>query len=226
MRTPLLDSSVRCMSMIATLSLASGASANLLANPGYESTAFTASSNVLANFAAYQGAWGILAGGITPATAGVTPADGAQMLCMVGAGQLITNTVQVVDVSSAAALIGTGSAVVNASALYNTNGGYSGAVGRLRARFYSGPSQSSLLGSSTLASFTLDSDPATWQQASIAAAIPVGTNWILYEVSYTGASLAGNTGFVDQSSMTIGAVPAPGALALLALAEVVGRRRR
>ena len=198
--------------------------ANLLANAGFETTAFTASSNVLGNFVGNQGTWGILAGGITPATAGVTPAGGAQMLCMVGAGQLSTMTVQAVDVSSYAALIGSGNAQLSASALFNTNGGYSGANGRLRVRFFSGPSQTSLVGSTSIASLILDATPATWEQASVSAVIPVNTTWIMYEVNFSGASLAGNTGFVDDASMTITAVPASGAIALVGLAGLLRRR--
>jgi hypothetical protein len=214
----------------ATLALASllaqEARANLLANSGFETTAFTASSNVLANFSANQGVWGILAGGITPATAGVTPCGGAQMLCMVGAGQLSTLTVQAVDVSSYAALIASGNAQISASALFNTNGGYSGANARLRARFFSGSTQSALLGSTGLANLILDSNPATWEQASVSAMIPVNTTWIVYEVNYNGLSLAGNTGFVDEAFMDITAVPTPGALALFGLAGFAARRRR
>ncbi|MFM7260412.1 MAG: hypothetical protein ACKO3W_07390 [bacterium] len=221
-----LRSVVTSTSLVTHAILVSDVHASLLTNPGFEMTAFTASSNVLGNFAANQGIWGILAGGITPATAGVTPAGGAQMLCMVGAGQLSTMTVQAVDVSSYAALIGSGNAQLSASALFNTNGGYSGANGRLRVRFFSGPSQTSLVGSTSIASLILDSTPATWEQASVSAVIPVNTTWIVYEVNYSGASLAGNTGFVDDASMTITAVPAPGAIALLGFAGFIGRRRR
>jgi hypothetical protein len=200
---------------LATL-LAQEARANLLMNSGFETTAFTASSNVLGNFSGNQGVWGILAGGITPATAGVTPCGGAQMLCMVGAGQLSTLTVQAVDVSSYAALIASGSAQISASALFNTNGGYTGANARLRARFFS----------AGLANLILDSNPATWEQASVSAMIPVNTTWIVYEVNYNGLSLAGNTGFVDEAFMDITAVPTPGALALFGLAGFAARRRR
>lgn len=221
--------SFRSVAALAAAALASlpvqDARANLLSNSGFETTAFTASSNVLGNFSANQGVWGILAGGITPATAGVTPCGGAQMLCMVGAGQLSTLTVQAVDVSSYAALIASGSAQISASALFNTNGGYTGANARLRARFFSGPAQSMLLGSTNLANLILDSNPTTWEQTSVSAMIPVNTTWIVYEVNYNGLSLAGNTGFVDEASLTITAVPAPGAIAMLGLAGLAGRRR-
>lgn len=210
---------------LATL-LAREVRANLLMNSGFETTTFTASSNVLGNFVGNQGTWGILAGGITPATAGVTPCAGTQMLCMVGAGQLSTLAVQAVDVSSYAALIASGNAQLNASALLNTNGGYTGANARLRARFFSGPMQSTFVGSTSLANLILDANPSTWEQASVSAMIPVNTTWIVYEVNFNGPSLAGNTGFVDEASMTITAVPAPGAIALLGLASVVRRSRR
>ncbi|MFM7261631.1 MAG: hypothetical protein ACKO3W_13610, partial [bacterium] len=83
-----------------------------------------------------------------------------------------------------------------------------------------------LVGSTSIASLILDATPATWEQASVSAVIPVNTTWIVYEVNYSGASLAGNTGFVDDALMTITAVPAPGAIALLGFAGFIGRRRR
>jgi hypothetical protein len=226
MHARIASSAFPLLTLTASAFLAGDVHANLLANAGFETTAFTASSNVLGNFVGNQGTWGILAGGITPATAGVTPCAGTQMLCMVGAGQLSTITVQAVDVSSFTALIASGNAQLNASALLNTNGGYTGANARLRARFFSGPMQSTFVGSTSLANLILDANPSTWEQASVSAMIPVNTTWIVYEVNFNGPSLAGNTGFVDEASMTITAVPAPGAIVLVGLAGLSRRRSR
>lgn len=205
---------------------AGDARANLLANAGFETTAFTASSNVLADFAGYQGSWGILAGGITPATMGVVPASGAKMLCMVKVSAPFTSTFQAVDVSSYAALIDAGGATLHASARFNTNGGYNGAAGLVRAQFFGGPSTASLIGSAAVGNLALDASPGTWELAQVSSLIPAGTTWIVYEVAYLGSSIGTNTGFVDHAFMDIVPVPAPGALALLGLACAVGRRRR
>jgi hypothetical protein len=47
---------------------------------------------------------------------------------------------------------------------------------------------------------------------------------MMFQVAYNNASMAGNPGFVDDTSMTI--TPAPGSIALLLLAGIGGRRRR
>jgi hypothetical protein len=201
-------------------------SANLLSNPGFEISAFTGAGNVLNNFTGFQGVWGIEMGSITGPIIGVTPASGGQMLEMTDDFISYTQTFQAVDVSSYAALINAGNAQVNASALFNTNGGYIGAFSLVNVSFFSSSVYSSLLGNSGNGTLNLDGNPLSWETASVSAAIPVNTTWVVFQVAYQNASLAGNTGFVDDTYLDIRAVPAPGALALLGLAGLVGRRRR
>jgi uncharacterized protein (TIGR03382 family) len=56
--------------------------------------------------------------------------------------------------------------------------------------------------------------------------IPVGTQWLVYQVAFQNASIGTNTGFVDLAGLDIVQVPTPGALALLGLAGLGARRRR
>ena len=204
----------------------SDASANILSNPGFESLSSTTAANVLNNFTGFQNVWGIEVGSITGPALGVTPASGARMLGMTDDGLTYTQTFQAVDVSSYSALINSGNANVNASALFNTNGGYIGAFAIVNVMFFSGSTFGSMLGNSGNGALNLDANPNTWESASITAAIPVNTTWVVYQVAYQNASIGNNTGFVDQAYMDITAVPAPGALALLGLAGLTARRRR
>lgn len=114
------------------------AHANLLNNPGFEISAFTSAANVLTNFPGFQGIWGPEVGSITGATAGVTPAAGSNMLRMDDDGLSYTQAFQVVDVSSFGATISTGTAMVNASAFFNTVGGFTGAFSLINVAFLAG----------------------------------------------------------------------------------------
>ena len=222
-RTTLFSLSALAASALLTTS---DASANILSNPGFESLSFTTAANVLNNFTGFQNVWGIEVGSITGPALGVTPASGARMLGMTDDGLTYTQTFQAVDVSSYSALINSGNANVNASALFNTNGGYIGAFAIVNVMFFSGSTFGSMLGNSGNGALNLDANPNTWESASITAAIPVNTTWVVYQVAYQNASIGNNTGFVDQAYMDITAVPAPGALALLGLAGLTARRRR
>jgi hypothetical protein len=224
--TPSPTRLVSALAIAASATIAGQASAVLLTNPGFEISAFTSASNVLNNFTGFQGVWGIEVGGITVAALGVTPAAGNNMLGMTDDGLSYTQTFQAVDVSSYAALINSGNATVNANALYNTNGGYTGAFALVNVMFFSASNFGSMLGNSGNGTLNLDANPNTWEQASISSLIPVGTTWLVYQVAYQNASIFTNTGFVDQTYMDITAVPAPGAIALVGLAGFVGRRRR
>lgn len=217
------DAAVIVSAIVAT-SVAPSASANLLSNPGFEISAFTSAGNVLTNFSGFQGIWGPEVGGITFATGGVTPAAGVNMLEMYDDGLTYTQTFQTVDVSSFSTMINAGSATVNGSALFDTVGGYIGALAIINISFFSGPTYGSLLGNSGNGVLNLDGNPLTWESASVTSLIPVGTTWMMFQVAYNDASIGNNPGFVDDTFMDI--VPAPGAIALLGLAGLCTRRRR
>ena len=205
---------------------AATAHANLLTNPGYEVSAITTANNVLNNFSGFQGVWGPELGTITGATGGVTPFAGAQMHRLANAGGVATQTFQAVDVSSFSALINAGNAQITASAFFNTVGGYAGAQSSVVVRFFSGATYSSLIGNSGAGGLNLDANPLSWESASVTSMVPVNTTWVVFQGAYGNASIGNNPGFIDNAFMDITAVPAPGALALLGLAGIVGRRRR
>jgi len=208
----------------AGLVLTGAANGNILNNPGFEVATTTTAANVLGNFTGFQGIWAPEMGSITTATLGVTPAAGARMLGMTNAGGAASQTFQSVDVTAYAALINSGTATMNASALYNTNGGYTGAQGSIVVQFFTTSNYGSLIGNSGFGTLALDANPLTWETASISSAIPVGTTWMVFQVFYGNASIGNNTGFVDNAFLEI--VPTPGALALLGLGGLVGGRRR
>jgi hypothetical protein len=200
------------------------ASANLLTNPGFEISVTTSASNVLNNFPTFQGIWGPEVGGITGPTGGVTPAAGSNMLEMYTDGLSYTQTFQTVDVSSFSTMINAGSATVTGSALFNTVGGYVGAWSAINITFFSGNTYGTVISTSTSGILNLDANPMTWESSSSSAVVPVGTTWMLFQVAYNNASIGNNPGFVDDTYMNI--VPTPGAIALLGLAGLAGRRRR
>ncbi len=210
--------------IVAGLALTGAANANILNNPGFEVATTTSVSNVLGNFTGFQGIWAPEMGSITTATLGVTPAAGARMLGMTDDGLTATQAFQALDVTAYAALINSGTATMNASALFNTNGGYTGAQGSIVVQFFTTSNYGSLIGNSGFGSLALDANPLTWETNSISSAIPVGTTWMLFQVAYGNASIGNNTGFVDNAFLEI--VPSPGALALLGLGGLVGGRRR
>ena len=206
------------------LALTGAANANILNNPGFEVATTTSAANVLGNFTGFQGIWAPEVGSITTATLGVTPAAGARMLRMNNAGGVASQAFQAVDVTAYAALINSGTATMNASALYNTNGGYTGAQGSIVVQFFTAANYGSLIGNSGISGLALDANPLTWETNSVSSAIPVGTTWMLFQVAYGNASIGNNAGFVDNAFLEI--VPSPGAIALLGLGGLLGGRRR
>lgn len=208
---------------------ASASGVNLLVDPGFESNPLDTIGNVLGNFPAYQGVWGVEAATITGVDGGVTPAGGVKMLRMTDDGNVATQAVQVTDVSSYSALISSGSGVVNLSGLFNVDQSVPAAIGGVTISFFSGSNFGSLISFFTSNLTPLDANPATWETASLSIPIPIGTTWMMSQVAYDNASLLGNDGtlhpgYVDSTSLSI--VPAPSALAVLALAGGAGLRRR
>ena len=204
-----------------------GSAQAVLTNPGFETPTTTSASNVLNNFPGFAGIWGPEMGSIATATMGVTPFQGSRMLQMTDDGLTYTQTFQAIDVTSFGGLINAGQAQMTASAWLNTNGGYTGAFGLVNVMYFSGPTWGSMIGNSGNGTLTLDANPQTWEAVSVTSMIPVGTQWLVYQVAFQNASIGTNTGFVDLAGLDIVQVPTPGALALLGLAGLgVTRRRR
>jgi uncharacterized protein (TIGR03382 family) len=204
-----------------------GSARAVLTNPGFETPTTTSASNVLNNFPGFAGIWGPEMGSITTATMGVTPFQGSRMLKMTDDGLTYTQTFQAIDVTSFSGLINAGQAQMTASAWLNTNGGYTGAFGLVNVMYFSGPTWGSMTGNSGNGTLTLDANPQTWEAVSVTSMIPVGTQWLVYQVAFQNASIGTNAGFVDLAGLDIVQVPTPGALALLGLAGLgVSRRRR
>jgi hypothetical protein len=214
--------------VLAIVASTQSARANLLVDPGFEVNPLDTASNVLNFFATYQGIWGVEAATITSAENGVTPAQGVQMLRMVDDGLTTTQGFQVTDVTSYAALIDSGGATVNLSALFNVDKAVPAAVSAVYVQFFSAASYGSQIGSYIGSGLTLDTSPNTWETASISGGIPVGTRWLLSQVAYSDASLVGidgvgHPGYVDAADLTV--VPEPASLGLLVLAAMALRRR-
>src|ERR1035437_6986546 len=131
----------------ASLFLAIGASsapANVLTDPGFESNPIGPSFiTVLGNFPLYQNQWGPENGSIVGVTNGITPASGNLQLEFQPSGT-VSQTGQVVDISSFAALIDAGQAIVQAGALLNSNA--PGAIGGVYGNYFTGNSYGTLFG--------------------------------------------------------------------------------
>ncbi len=206
--------------------------ANLLIDPGFEANPLNNYVTVLGNYATYQGQWGDELSTITGVDGGVTPAQLTKMLRMDFSGGVATQTFQVTDVSSYAALIDAGNAVANLNALFNANPALSGAVGNVTALFFDvSATWGSPIGATLATSTTLDNAPSTWQVVGASGAVPVNTRWIVSQVAYINSSLlaadgAYYPGYVDAADLTITQIPEPATLGLLALGSLVMRSKR
>jgi hypothetical protein len=214
----------------AGLALAFGAStpaarANLLVDPGFEANPLTTLSNVLNNFAAFQGTWGVEAATITGVDGGVTPPELIKMLRMVDDGLTTTQGVQVTDVSVYTPQINSG-ATVNLSALFTAGPNVPAAGAGVVVQFFSAANYGSQIGSPIIGSLTLDGFASTWQTVSVSGTIPVGTTWLVSQVYYGDASLLGNPGYVDAADLTIVPEPASVVGLLVVVATALRMRRR
>ncbi len=201
-----------------------GARANLLVDPGFEVNALTTYTNVLNNFVGYQGIWGVESATISGVDGGVTPAQGARMLRMTDDGLVATQAFQATDVTSYAALIDSGGATVNLSALLNAGPNVPAGVGGVTVRFFTAANWGSAIGAPVSGSLALDNLSGTWQTASVSTAIPVSTRWLITEVAFTNSTMLGNPGYVDAADLTV--TPEPASLGLLCLGGLLLIRRR
>jgi hypothetical protein len=223
MKKSILKSFVVCLSIVFISPLAS---ANLLVDPGFESNPLTTDLNVLGNFVTYQGQWGPEAATITGVDGPITPAQGSKMLRMVNTGSY-TQAFQVTDVTSSAALIDSGGATVNLSALFNVDKALTAALGGVSVSFFTASNYGSLTSFIT-GSLTLDNSDSSWETISVSGAIPVGTRWLLSQAFYQDATLLGidgvyHPGYVDAADMTV--LPEPATIGLLVLGTLAMRKK-
>ena len=225
MKSSIITKTILSTSVLALLCAAASAQ-NLLLVPGFETNFLTSYSNVLNNFTANQGLWGVESTTISLATVGVIPLDGTRMLSMTNDGGTTTQAVQATDVTTSASLIDLGGATVHFSAFFNAADGLPAPRAAVLLHFYTGAGLSFGAGSIST-SLTTDGDPSTWEQISTSGAIPVGTRWLVSEVLYTDASLiTTNAGFVDAASLTITPEPSSALLMIGSGAMLLLRRRR
>ncbi len=214
-----------CTSILALFCAATTAQASLIVDPGFD-TPLSGFITVLSDFNGQQGKWGAEAATISTGAGGVTPYDTTHMLSMTGSGGTY-QTAQVTDVSSYAALISAGGAIVNLNAFFNTPVGVSSAGAGVIVTFLSGTDFNANQISTISHSLTLDGDGKTWENNSVTGVIPTNTAWIVSQVTFNGASLGANPGFVDGASLTIEPVPEPAtALFGIACVGVAALRRR
>lgn len=205
------------------MSAASAASANILIDPSFENNPLDNYLNVLNNFPAYQGVWGVENASISGAVGGVVPPDGVKMLCMLDDGLTVTQAWQVTDVS-ANPFIPSGTATFTLEAEFNVQN-IPAARASVVMQFFSGPGLGFEIPASQLvASLTLDNAAGTWETISLSGTIPASTTWMASQVSYVNSTLGGQPGYVDMGDLTI--LPAPGSVALLGAGGLIVARRR
>ena len=224
MKNLMLISLFVCMAFITV-----SAKANLLVDPGFEANPLTGYTNVLTNFPGFQGVWGQENSTITGAEFTVTPIQGTKMLRMENTGSY-TQTFQVTDVTSYAAVIDAGGATVNINALFDANPKIAAALGGIGVSFFTASNYGSLTTSITN-TLTLDNAPGTWESISVSGAIPIGTRWLLSQVFFQDSTLQGVPpdptyygGYVDAADLTL--TPEPATIGLLGLGVGLLRKRR
>ncbi|MCA9294739.1 MAG: hypothetical protein KDA20_13100 [Phycisphaerales bacterium] len=204
--------------------------ANLLTDPGFELNPLDTIANVLSDFTTYQNLWGPESSTIVGVDGGITPASGLNQMRMDWNGGVTTQTIQMVDVSSFAALIDAGNAQIVANALYNAApnpGVVNGPTAGVYVNYFSAANFGSMIGPTDLSVFNLDLNPMSWEFNGVTATVPIGTRWVAFQVAYDNNSILGlSGGYVDDTFMEIRAIPAPGPIALSGAAGLVALRRR
>jgi hypothetical protein len=214
-----------CAGLLLAITISTpSAGANLLVDPSFELNPLNTDAYVINNPNPMNpGVWGVEAATITGVDGGVTPFQGVKMLSMTDDGQTWTQGFQAIDVTSDAALINSGGATVNMSAMFDANQNVPAALGGVYVSFFTAsnyPSLTTFIGNT----LTLDNLTNTWEPISVSGPIPVGTTWLLAQVAYNDASLLGSDGalhpsYVDAAELTV--TPEPGTMLLL-LSGLVG----
>lgn len=214
------------LSLALAASAGAAANASLLTDPGFESNPVVNIITVLSDFTTFQGVWGNEVGGVVTTENGITPFQGVRMLRMDDDGLVTTQCLQVVDVSSYAALIDSGNAVASGSAWFNaaSTPGFINGQGGVSVSFFSAANFGSSLGNSPVAYIGMDGDAHTWQLSSINQPIPVGTRWMFLQVAFDNSTMFGNPGYVDAAELNI--VPTPGTALIAGIAGLAALRRR
>ncbi len=180
-------------------------SVNLLSDPGFESLPLTSVGNVITNFT--PGLWAAEQGSITTTINGVTPFTNPNMLRLTNDGGVTTQAFQAVNLSSFGPLIGTGTAMVNLNSFFNV-GSINGNIppapsAAIVVSFYSNNNAASLLPGGGGSALVLDTATNTWEAISASVPIPAATQWMIAQVYYGNAALAGQPGFVDEAKANI-----------------------
>jgi hypothetical protein len=202
---------------------------NLLVDPGFESNPLTTFTAVINSpFAMLPGVWGQENSTIVGTEFTVVPPQGTKMLRMDYTGSY-TQTGQATDVTSYAAIIDSGGATVNMSALFNANPKIGAALGVVAVSFFTTSNYASNTPPYLTASTTLDNSPNTWQTISLSIPIPVGTRWLLSQVAFLDSTLQGVPpdtsfygGYVDAADLTI--IPEPATMILLGIGGLILRK--
>lgn len=191
------------------------ASANLLANPGFETSTIIPYSTLLAG-PIVTGIWGHENSAIVGAMPPIMPFQ-TQMLQMSNAGGAATQAGQFIAVA--------GNTSMTFSALFNAD--LPAALANISVTFFSGNTYASQMAPFTGligAGLALDAVASTWQPLSVTGAVPGAAQYALAQVWYSNASLIDRNGtlgmgYVDETFAA--AVPEPQTYALMALGVAV-----
>jgi len=163
----------------------------------------------------------------TPGSSGVNGLDDASdigaFVVTGSTGPVVQNAHQDIDVSAHASLIDAGNAVASFGALLQSRRAGTGdtAIARLEMRGASG---------SVLGSLQLEDPPDgqfDWGLYEDTVGVVSGTRTLRVVAESTRQGGGSSDSYIDNVSVTLDAVPAPGALAVLAIgAPLAGRRRR
>jgi hypothetical protein len=204
---------------VGLLGLSGVASAtNLLVDPSFETIPVVPIGNVIPVLNQSPGLWGVEnATIVTAVSEGIAPLAGTNVLRMIDNQDVTTQAVQAIDVSSFSTQINSlGGSNISMSALFNTRGPAPAAAG-VALQFFTGNNYASEVPNSFVAhAIAVNTNPADWEASVVSTHIPTGTTWVLAQVYYSNASLGGLPGFVDETQVSITAVPEPGSYALLA----------
>jgi hypothetical protein len=212
------------MCLVAMIFVSSPVMANLV-NGSFETDSVVIAPDVTVNF--IPDVWGVEYGvDVVTSQNGVTPVDGINMLSMGSGGGTVSQAYQATNVSAFASSIDAGLATFNLGAVFNVSSSVTTAYGGVTLHFFDNPPVwNSPIATPLSDRKTFDNDPSGWELSSINDLVPVGTRWVVSEVTYKIDSLNGNYGYVDTAELTLTIVPEPATMALLGLGGLFLRKR-